>query len=344
MKAIVVILLLFSVTTGWGEEQTTTLEEIFTPSAHQRYLGSDYPEKIKIIRITLQNTCTRLKVHVAENEADEYLHRLREIEVLGKEGIARSRETTSVDLLRDKEVKRLEIELRQTINLLEDLKLNVPLETREHFYPAVDALDRLRKILFMQLFEGARSFENELRDWAHNAGGTKISHLQNISFPMPAQSLHDLDRFTEEEFRKIQIARKLDDRVEAFMKIAEARLDEIKRRREDVETPEDEENPLEFYTYDDLLFAFNRALESAMISIDDDVERGSSRMDEIEEALEELNKGCKKFQPRLQDLESLVVSLQSLELAERLKKGQDLNTRALQGAEAGLKKIREREF
>ena len=339
-KPFLLVFLLLSAFSS-GDHPTEEMEKILPPATQQRYLTSDYPDKMKIVRTAIQNTFTRLRIHANRGEQEELLARLEDIETLGKEGLARSLETTDEGDLRDKEVKRLEIELRKTIALLEDLKLEVAFEMRKFFYPAINSLDELRQQLFMQLFEGARSFETELgRGGLAFAGGVMM--LRKAAYLLPAQGLNDLDRFTKEEFRSIQVARSVDDRVEAIMEIAESRLDEIDRRRKGEEWEEDEPNPLEFYTYDDLLHAYNRALEAAMHSIDDDYERGFSRMDEIESALDELNDRSSDFQPRLIDLEPLIKEIRSFELAEKLSKAQEYTEMAIKGAKSGLESIEKR--
>lgn len=324
-----------------GNDPAGEMEKILPPATLQRYLTSDYPDRMKIVRTAIRNICTRLNIHVSRGDREEMLGRLRDLESLGDEALAKSLEEESEDKLRDKEVKRLEIELRKTIDLLEDLKLEVSFETREHFYPAINSLDELRKRLFMQLFEGARSFETQL-----GQGGLAsfdVEHeLRKAAYIIPAQGLHDIDRFTEDEFRSIQVARTVDDRVEAILEIAGSRLDEIDRRITGEEWEEEEPNPLEFYTYDDLLHAYNRAMEAAMHSIDDDYERGFSRMDEIESALEELKNRSSDYQPRLKDLETLIKEIRSFELAEKLSKAQEYTAMAIKGAESGLETISKR--
>ena len=338
----VLMLLLFCCFTVLGDDEGIPLDRILPPSTLQRYTDADYSEQMKIIRWTIQNTCTRLTVQVARNEQDEYFRRLEELKILGDEALDRSRQTTSEKMLTHKEVKSLEIEIRRTLNLLEDLKMEVHYEVRNHFYPAVDSLDRLRKHLFLQLFEAARSFETELGSPALGFAGGRVL-LRKPSALLPVQGLHSIDRFTEEEFRSIQISRTLDDRIEVILEIAESRLNEIERREGGAEWDEKDPNPLEFYTYEDLLHAYNRALEAAMHTIDDDFERGISRMDEIEDALDELNKSCREFEPRLKKMEDLIREIKSLELAMKLSQAQEFTSAALKGTETGLKSIRKEE-
>jgi len=336
----VLILFFLCITVGLGEAQTGTLEQILPPSTFQRYQSSEYPDQLKIIRMAIQNTCSRLRIQIGRGEKEAYLQRLDELEILGKEGLTLSSQVESEKMRRSREVKRLEIFLRQTIDLLEDLKLDVPFDIRDRFYPAKEALDSLRNQLFLQLFEGARSFRTNLGPEAMRFSTGELRSA--VYHPAAAQGLHTLDRFTEEEFSRIQEARTLEDRVKVILKIAENRLDEIDRRRKGEEWEEDEPNPLEFYSYDDLLFAYNRAMSAAMNSIDDDFERGLSRMDEIEGALKVLDKKAEDFASRLKELETLIRERKSLDLAMQLNKAEELTDTAIKGAQSGLESIRKR--
>ena len=342
-KPVLMLFLLFIAltSTGFGESGQSGLEEILPPTTYRNYLRADYPDRLKILRTTIQNICTRLKIQVGRNEQEEFLQRLAELKILADEAWERNEATTSLKLLRHKEVKRMEIFLRQKIDLLEDLKLDVGYEIRGNFYPPLESMDRLRKKLFLQLFEGARDFENDLGTNALGFSGNHLIRTASAS-PSPVQGLHDIDRFTEDEFRRIQVARELKKRIEVLLEIAESRLTEIDRRKSSLEWTEEEPNPLEFYTYDDLLHAYNRALEATMHSIDEHHERGLSQLNEIEKALEELKDGCEIFQPRLKGLEELIKEIGSLELAMKLSRAQDFTTKALEGTEAGLESLKKK--
>lgn len=337
----VLALFFLSIITGLGEGEKVTLEEILPSSTYQRYHESDYPGQLKILRFAIQNTNTRLRIQVSRGEQEEFLRRLVELKILGDEALARSEEVTSEKMLRHKEVKLMEIFLRKEIDFLEELKLEVPYDIRDHFYPPKDSLDLLRNKLFLQLFEGGRSFETKLGSGAFSfVGGSPAA--AGAARSAPTQGLHTIDRFTEEEFRSIQVARTLKDRIEAALKIAEDRLDEIERRKKGEEWSEDEPNPLEFYTYEDLIHAYNRALEAAMHNIDEHAERGLSRMYEIEDALKDLGESCGEFQLRLNELEPLIREVGSLDLAIKLNQALEYTSTALEGTETGLESIKQR--
>lgn len=340
LKSVLALFFSFMIT-GLGEGEKVALEEILPSSTYQRYQESDYPDQLKILRNAIQNTNTRLKVQVSRGEQEEFLRRLVELKILGDEALARSEEVTSEKMLRHKEVKTMEIFLRKEIDFLEDLKLEVPYDIRDYFYPPKDSLDMLRNKLFLQLFEGARTFETELGSGAFSfVEGNPAA--TGAARPAPTQGLHTIDRFTEEEFSSIQVARTLKNRIKAVLKIAEDRLDEIERRKKGEEWSEDEPNPLEFYTYENLMHAYNRALEAAMHNIDEHAERGLSRVYEIEDALKDLNESCGEFQLRLSELEPLIREVGSLDLAMKLSQALEYTSTALEGTETGLETIKKR--
>ncbi len=337
----VLMLFLLSIVTGLGEAEKSPLEKILPEVTYRRYLESEYPDQLKILRNAIQNTCSRLKIQISRAEKEEYLKRLTELKILADEAIIRSEEVTSEKMLRHKEVKRMEIFLRKEIDFLEDMKLEVPYNIRGHFQPPMDSLDQLRKILFLQLFESSRSFKTDIGSGAFNFDGGNAATAGTARSALQP-GLHTIDRFTEEEFRSIQIARTLKKRLKAIFKIAESRLDEIDRRRTGEDWGEEEPNPLEFYTYEDLIHAYNRALEAAMNNIDEHYERNLSSMSDIENALKELNEKCNQFQGRLMELEPIIREAGSLDLAAQLSKAMEYTATALAGTESGLESMEKR--
>ena len=339
----VIALFLIATITLWLNAEEVTLENILPPSTLSRYQKSDYPGQLKIIRSAIQSTSNRLKIQVTRKDRPGFLASLNELEILSEEAFARSSEISSEKMLRHREVKRMEIFLRKEIDLLEDLKLEVPYDIRNSFQPPKESMDKLRNKLFLQLFESAREFKTDLGPGAFNfSGANPVAALPARSAPAPAQGLHDIDRFTEEEFSSVQYARKLDDRIEVLLEIAESRIDEIDRRRKEEEWTEEEPNPLEFYTYEDLIHAYSRALEAAMHSIDEHYERVLSPLDEIESALKDLRKGSGTFQKRLEEMEPLIRETGSLDLAMKLRTALKFTSTALEGTESGLESIKKR--
>jgi hypothetical protein len=340
-KKLLLALLLVGLATFWAYAEEIALENILPPSTLSRYQKSDYPGMLKILRTAIQSTSNRLKIQVSRQDREGFLASLKELETLSEEAFDRSSEIKSEKMMRHKEVKRMEIFLRKEIDLLEDLKLEVPYDIRSSFQAPKESMDELRNKLFLQLFESAREFKTDLNPGAFSFSGSSPATAAPVR-SAPTQGLHDIDRFTEEEFSSIQYARRLDDRIEVLLEIAESRIDEIDRRRKKEEWTEDEPNPLEFYTYEDLIHAYSRAMEAAMHSIDEHYERVLSPIDEIESALKDLEKGSRKFQKKLEEMEPLVKETGSLDLAMKLNKALKFTSTALEGTESGLESIRKR--
>lgn len=334
-----IALFLITIITLWANAEEIALENVLPPSTLSRYQKSDYPDQLKILRTAIQSTGSRLKIQVSRQDRQGFLASLNELETLSEEAFARSSEITSEKMMRHREVKRMEIFLRKEIDLLEDLKLEVPYDIRNSFQAPKESMDKLRNRLFLQLFESAREFKTDLGPGASSFSGSSPAAVSPAR-SAPAQGLHDIDRFTEEEFSSIQYAGRLDDRIEVLLEIAESRIDEIDRRRKEEEWAEDEPNPLEFYTYEDLIHAYSRALEAAMHSIDEHYERVLSPLDEIESALKDLEKGSRRFQKRLEEMEPLIRETGSLELAMKLSQALKFTSTALEGTEKGLESIK----
>jgi hypothetical protein len=113
-------------------------------------------------------------------------------------------------------------------------------------------------------------------------------------------------------------------------------LDEIERRVEGREWKEDDPNPLEFFTYIDLLHAYTRAIEGVMINIDDKATSGMVEEGDIRKSLKKLSKKIEKFIPRLDALKNLVIERRDEELGEKLLAAMDSSDTARKGAQYGL--------
>ena len=134
----------------------------------------------------------------------------------------------------------------------------------------------------------------------------------------------------------MQYTTKLSKRIDVFVDIARRRLDEIERRRDNRDEEEEEPNPLEFYTYQELLHAYNRALDSAMANID---ERATRRLDEekeIRKALQNLGKHLQEMADRLNALQPFIREQRDEALAETYEEALRLTDIAQKGVQFGL--------
>ena len=109
----VFMLFLLSCSPALGENEGILLDRILPPSTLKRYRDADYPEQMKIIRRTIQNTCTRLKVQVARNEQDEYLRRLKELKTLGDDMEEMRRRGVQFRRIKDVNKTRLKAFIRE---------------------------------------------------------------------------------------------------------------------------------------------------------------------------------------------------------------------------------------
>jgi hypothetical protein len=148
--------------------------------------------------------------------------------------------------------------------------------------------------------------------------------------------MQNRDRFTDDEYTQIQLAQKLTKRVEVFLEIARSRLREIQRRADKVEWVEEEENPLEFYTYWDMVHAYRQAIDGIMINIDEKAIYKTASEKDIEESLKELNKGIEEFIPKLEPIKQLAIELQDQALYKELLEAEETSITAQKGSLYGL--------
>ena len=288
-----------------------------------------YHNRLKIIRNTMESKNRLLRHYVDDTDIANSYRGLAALRGLAFHALQQSLEEKNRKELRHKEVKRLEIWLRKSEEELEDLKLEVPLENRFQFEETVRLLEELREQLLRQLFGQALGSRTDESMGFLPSGGV-------LGRPVLAQGLVGLDRFTDDEFTQIQLARELVKRVEVFILIAENRLNEIERRVEGREWEKDEPNPLEFHTYEDMLHAYTRAIDGIMINIDEQATSGMTEEGDIRKALKLLSKKIEEFTPRLEALKQLVIERQDQPLGEKLIKAMETSEIARKGAQYGL--------
>ncbi len=308
------------------------LEDVLSEKRLAKYQSkTKYHDRLKVLREALEARSKRLPLLIDQRNLATIYRSLGEMRTICSYAMDISLEETKEKERRSKEVKKLEIVLRKLGEILRDTKLEVPLENRAPFDQTKQELEELREQLLRQLFGKA-------------LGGSSSDRFQFTSgavtsAPVPARSqrgLWDLDKFTEEEFSDIQEAQELRKRVEVLLEIADARFDEIDRRRSGLEWEDEEPNPLEFHTYEDMLFAYTRALEAIMSNIDEKAEMRTAPEKDIRKSLKELEKKVKKFIPRLEALEDLIRSQKDEALADQYLEALETSDTAHQGALYGL--------
>jgi hypothetical protein len=309
------------------------LEEALSESRLAKYYSKTrYRDRLRVLREALEVRTKRLPTLIDQRNLATIYTNLGEIRTICTNALEISTAESNEKERRHKEVKKLEIVLRKLGEILEDTKMEVPLENRAPFDQTKQGLEELREQLLRQLFGKALGTSTN-DSFRFTSGGAAASASAPARSP---QGLWDLDKFTEEEFSEIQEAQELTKRVEVLLVIAEARFEEIDRRREGREWEEEEPNPLEFHTYEEMFFAYTRALDAVMSNIDDKAEMQTASEKDIKKALKELEKKVSKFIPRLEALEDLIRSQKDEALAEQYLEALKTSEIAHQGALYGL--------
>lgn len=334
------ILLLFSLPLFPQDDLTQNgddripLPELLDQRKFRDFLGEDYHDRIEIIRKAMEDEFETLRKLLRKDNPEKRFEALKRIRSLAEHALEESEKETSPDELRDKEVKKLEIFCRRRSEELAELRRKVPSEERAAFDAAAFSMDQLRGRLLKQLFGPAAPSPP-----GSFALRSAFRTSETTSRAAPTQSLAHLDRFTEEEFSEIQNAQELEKRVQVFLEIAESRLVEMERRMksEEPETDaEDTENPLEFHTFEDMLHAYNRAIEGVMTNIDEKATRRSSEEQEIKKSLERLSAAIERFIPRLQVIRRHAETTQDRSLYKKVQVALDTSDVARKGALFGL--------
>ncbi len=344
------------------EEKLLPLQDILSNRENQDYQRKPrYRSRMKLFGKVFQRQSKRLQVQIKElqiNEALETLHSLRSL----SQHTLEQQPQREKDL-RANDVKKLEINLRKLLENLEELKRAVPVEYRTHFDRCIEEVEELRNQLLTQLFGQTQHF------FASPLAGAAgpVQALSALASRPPAnsglmRSYQSGDRFTDKEYSDIQLAQKIVRRVEVFLKIAERRLEEIdlrmnpgkskkaketkkdKKRKEkekkekEKKDQEKREDSLEFYTYWDMVRAYDRAIEGIMINIDEKATHQLARPQEIRKALKKFCKKLQVFVPQLEPLRKAALQKQDVDLLAEIKQAHETSSLAEKGCLVGLGK------
>ena len=283
----------------------------------------------------LEQTGRRLGPLTREEDLTPAYQVLRELDALCVFARDESEQETNAKELRHKEVKRLEIAVRKLLEELNDLKLVVNFQERSPYEQTGEVLTQLRNRLLQQLFEGSLGPAVAVDPAAATASWLPMSETRQ-RYVSGEEALTGLDRFTLEEFDRIRLYPTVVKRTEAFLEVCRHRLDEIERRRQNIAWEEEEPNPLELHTYGDLLHAYNRALNSVMILIDEKARQKTEEEKEIRKALETLRDAVQDFGPRLETIPDLVRERRDEELGRKLREAMKVTAKAEKGTLYGL--------
>lgn len=336
-----VLLLLLTLQIGAPESevpQRIDLSQLLSGKDHQKYIQEDYHDKIEILRKGLEKRSNILPKVVRQRNMALIFQTLAEVRGLVSEGHRISLDVKDEDERRHKEVKKMEIELRKLNEKLGDQALAVPLEDRDQFDETQNLIEEFRNRLLQQLFGrvlGSASNRSAHPDFPGLLMAV-TSAASRPPFSSQRRGLHDIDKFTEEEFTKVQYAQELVKRTEVFLEIAERRLEEVERRRAGKVWEEEEPNPLELYMYEDLLHGYVRAVDGIMVNIDTHARSGRVEEKDLMKALEKLNEKIGTFIERLQGMEDLVREQLDQRFYEEWREALKTSDIARKGAAFGL--------
>ena len=314
------------------------LKDLLTERELREYQRKpQYRDRIDLFREVFDRRVDLLQRYIQRDQLDETADLLQKISALSHYAGEQSSNAKKDKDLRSSEVKKLEIRLRKLIETINDLQTTVPFEYAEGFENTIRTLEQLRRTLLEQLLGEALVGIRTAGEKGKGDPASLSLHPGGFSLASPPARLQSRDRFTEEEFEKLQLHQELEKRVEVFLDIAEARLEEIQRRMKGGEwEEEEEENPLEFYTYWDMVHAYRRAIDGILINIDEKAIYQTASEKDIRKSLEKLNKQIQVFIPQLEPIKQLAIDRKDEALYRELEEAQEISVVAQKGSLLGL--------
>jgi len=314
------------------------LKDLLTERELREYQRKpQYRDRIDLFREVFDRRVDLLQRYIQRDQLDETADLLQKISALSHYAGEQSSNAKKDKDLRSSEVKKLEIRLRKLIETINDLQTTVPFEYAEGFENTIRTLEQLRRTLLEQLLGEALVGIRTAGEKGKGDPASLSLHPGGFSLASPPARLQSRDRFTEEEFEKLQLHQELEKRVEVFLDIAEARLEEIQRRMKGGEwEEEEEENPLEFYTYWDMVHAYRRAIDGILINIDEKAIYKTASEKDIRKSLEKLNKQIQVFIPQLEPIKQLAIDRKDEALYRELEEAQEISVVAQKGSLLGL--------
>ncbi|MGH9338485.1 MAG: hypothetical protein ACRD1R_02575 [Acidobacteriota bacterium] len=324
--------------------QRVPLSEILSDREYADYQRKNkYKDRIDIFRRVLNREAIVLRGYMRTDRVEQSLESLQRIRAIAcyirEEPIDEQKD------LRSNQVKDLEIGLRGLIEVVRDLRVSAPFEARVDFEAAAKDLDDLRSFFLKGIFgssiinsqdHGASLFDVEETFKEAPVAVPHLFYATHAAVRRRVVNLQTADRFTEEEYRGLQENQKLVKRVETFLEIAESRLVEIKRRINDEPWKDDKPNPLEFYTYEDMVHAYERAIDGIMINIDEKARYKTADGGDIKKSLEKLNEKIQEFIPQLEAIENMARKIKDSALHKEVLSARKTSEIALKGSQYGL--------
>jgi len=338
---------------GWIMAQDTQdppLEKLLNARELQDYRTHvKYKDRMDLFADAMKRYSQELRALVDQKKVDQIVSTLGQLESLAhyarKEPLPHDKKERKAG-----EVRKLEIRLRKLLEEIQDAKTIAPYEYHNDFERTLEDLGRLRAELLKNFFGTAlgqpenteaapppKPQSQLLPDYV--AGSFALSGTgQQQSQQGDTRYSYEVtgDQFTEKEYTKLRDNQDLKHRVDAFLEIAESRLAEISRRMNKQEWTEKEPNPLEFYTYEQMVHAYERSLNSLMVNIDEKVKYKLATQKDVNKALEKLNKKIMEFTPQLDPIKQLAIKQKDEILYKEVLQAEKTSEIARKGSQYGL--------
>ncbi len=351
MKRLPVFLLFiaFALSPLVGQEtQDPPLDKLLTAKELQEYQGHvKYRDRMEVFADAMKRYSQQLRVLVDQKKVDQIVSTLAQLESLAhyarREPLPPNKKDRKAG-----EVRKLEIRLRKLLEEIQDAKTIAPYEYHTEFERTLEDLGKLRAELLRNFFGTALGEPDNTEasppkpqsqlirqrpaaGWAFSAG-------QQESQQGDTRYSYDItgDQFTDKEYATLRDNQDLKHRVDTFLDIAESRLAEISRRMNNKEWTEKEPNPLEFFTYEQMVHAYERALNSLMINIDEKAKYKLATEKDVKKALEKLNKKIMEFTPQLEPVKQLAVKNKDEILYKEVLGAEKTSEIARKGSQYGL--------
>ena len=331
------------------DTQDPPLEKLLNPKELQDYQGHvKYKDRMDVFADAMKRYSQQLRVLVDQKKVDQIVSTLDQLESLAhyarKEPLPPNKKDRKAG-----EVRKLEIRLRKLLEEIQDAKTIAPYEYHTEFERTLEDLGKLRAELLRNFF-GTALGEPDNTDSSPPKPQSQLlpDSLAGISaFSGAGQQdsqqgdtrySYDItgDQFTDKEYEKLRDNQDLKHRVDTFLDIAESRLAEISRRMNNKEWTEKEPNPLEFFTYEQMVHAYERALNSLMINIDEKAKYKLATEKDVKKALEKLNKKIMEFTPQLEPVKQLAMKNKDEILYKEVLSAEKTSEIARKGSQYGL--------
>ncbi|MBI4445533.1 MAG: hypothetical protein HY645_06435 [Acidobacteria bacterium] len=318
-----------------GANPTLPLQQVFTPAEYKEYLSEPaFKSHLDLYEEVLKRYDRMISKEVRSHSMEKSLETLQQLRSLIHHVVAEAENVTNKKEFRSKQAKQLEITIRKVAETIDTLKGSVFLQYQPSFEMAARDLDRLRDLLLVHIFGEAFAAGNRQSSRSRDMASVDLLPANEAVARAAAAALDD--RFTPEEFAELQANQSLVKRVELFIEIANTRLEEIRRRMENKPWTRKEVNPLEFHTYSDMVHSYQRAIDSAMINIDEKARYKTAPAKDIRKALEKLNSKVGVFQAQLELVKEFARQLRDEELYREILEAEEITEIARKGSELGL--------